>query len=702
MRKFFWLILFVSISMSLLGQNNTKYLKPYQLKKYADIAAKSGDIYTAIDYYEAYNKEHPGRASIQHKLGNLYYRERNYKLAADFLRKAFKGNRKKYVLDQFYYAVCLKNLGNYEKSEQQFRVFLKYVKKDKDKDFQGELAKNQLDFFEQIPNIIGNTQNVIVTHLDSAVNKPHIDFSPIPFGDDQLIYASLKEEELKYYNPVTDELPVRQFYLATYNGSKWKSLGEFNDVINGGGLNTGNGAFSFDGQRFYFTRCEKYTPTRVICQIYRSIKMHNEWQEPQLLGENVNIPYYTSTMPSLGISKKNTDVLYFVSDRTGGKGGLDLWFSVYDERKGEFKKSKNCGRKINTIGSEITPYYNTQTKTLYFSSNHLPGLGGYDVYKSVGGGRQFEEPKNLGFSINSSYDELYYILTSSRKKGYFVSNRPGGFSIRHETCCDDIYEFVYTDFINIAVTGQVYGITDSTFFRSIQSDYKEDMQVNLSDIDDKDEVMDLLYNHPVALYMVDPTTGSELFVLNDSTTSGSYFFPLETEKKYVIKVQDFNRKEKVLEFNTLGITRSDTLILDAIIVNTIPDEPIIVKNVYYEFGMSNLTNTAKQTIEKTIYRIMKNYPNIVIEISSHTDSVSSDELNIRLSQDRAQSVVDYLINKGIDPQRLIAKGYGESNPIANNTNPDGSDNPEGRALNRRTEFRIVGAISDDSEIIYEE
>jgi outer membrane protein OmpA-like peptidoglycan-associated protein len=206
----------------------------------------------------------------------------------------------------------------------------------------------------------------------------------------------------------------------------------------------------------------------------------------------------------------------------------------------------------------------------------------------------------------------------------------------------------------------------------------------------------------VALYVIEPVSGEEMFIRNDFTTSGSYFFNLETEREYVLKVQDFNRKEKTLEFNTFNITRSDTLVLDALIVNTIPNEPIIVKNVYYEFAMSNLTAEAKRTIDKTIFNIMKNYPTIVIEISSHTDSVSSDEFNMRLSQDRAQSVVDYLISKGIDRERLVPKGYGESQPIAPNSHPDGTDNPEGRAMNRRTEFRIIGSLNDDTEVIYED
>ncbi|HPG74362.1 MAG TPA: OmpA family protein, partial [Bacteroidales bacterium] len=171
---------------------------------------------------------------------------------------------------------------------------------------------------------------------------------------------------------------------------------------------------------------------------------------------------------------------------------------------------------------------------------------------------------------------------------------------------------------------------------------------------------------------------------------------------YFITVKDFNRVEKRLDFTTKNITQSDTLVLDAILVNTIPTQPFIVNNIYYEFGMSRLTDKAKITIDRTIYSLMSKYPKIVVEIRSHTDSVASDEFNLKLSQDRAQSVVNYLIGKGISSDRLVAKGYGESFPIAPNSHPDGSDNPDGRAKNRRTEFRIIGSVEDYSEVLYED
>ncbi|NLA24972.1 MAG: OmpA family protein, partial [Bacteroidales bacterium] len=280
-------------------------------------------------------------------------------------------------------------------------------------------------------------------------------------------------------------------------------------------------------------------------------------------------------------------------------------------------------------------------------------------------------------------------------------NRTGTNSLRHENCCDDIFEFAYTDFIVIAVTGQVVGITDSSFYKSIEHDYKKNQHLNFENITDTSQI-EVLYDYPVSLFKKDQKTGKDVFIKTGYTTGGHYFFNLEQGVDYHITVKDYNQVEKRIDFTTKPITYSDTIVLDAILINTFPNQPIVVNNIYYEFGLSRLTDKAKITIDETIYQLMTNYQHIVVEISSHTDSVASDDFNMRLSHDRAQSVVDYLIQKGIDKERLVAKGYGKNRPIAPNSNPDGTDNPEGRAKNRRTEFKVIGTIEDYSDIIYEE
>ena len=675
--------------------------KPMQVLKQAKIAEKSGDIFSAIDLYKIYDELKPGKANVQHSLGNLYLREKNYREAKVYLLQAYKTEQEKYILDLFEYARCLHILGEYKDAVKYFKLFASQTRRIKELKNHSRLANDYIEGIAAIPILKDSALNVVIKLLDTNVNHPHIDFSPIPYDKDKLIFASLPQNEITYYNPDEDVLPTRKFYLAQRDGDKWKNLGEFDTTINGNNINTGNGAFSGDGKRFYFSRCEKDFSHKVVCKIFVSKLSNNEWQEPIALPEAINTPLSSNSMPTIGVSRRNTDIIYFVSDREEGRGGTDLWYSFYDNKRQTWKEPKNCGKKINSIANEITPYYNIDTKTLYFSSDGHPGMGGFDIYKSFGERKSYDGAKNVGYPINSSFDDLYYILEDSRQRGFFTSNRSGGYSLRHENCCDDLYEFVYRDYIVIAVTGEIFGITDSLFFKAIEDEYKEDMALEL-DVLDRSNDIELLYDYPVNLFLIDPKTGKEIFIKTDFTEPGNYFFNLEQGKDYLITVKDFNKKEKRLPFSTKNITRSDTIELDAIIVNTFPEKSFIVKNIYYEFAKAELTDTAETTINKTIYQILLAYPDIVIEISSHTDSVDTDEKNMILSQDRAQSVVDYLIDKGIEEERLVAKGYGEHIPIAPNTHPDGRDNPEGRQKNRRTEFKVVGQVDNEEEIIYED
>ncbi|MDR2009309.1 MAG: OmpA family protein [Bacteroidales bacterium] len=686
-------------------KDNIEKYSSGKLLKQAKKSLKLGDIFSAIDYYKIYDEIKPGRADVQHDLGMLLFKEKNYKEAKKYLYNAYEKDNQKYLMDLYYYALSLQAVEEYDNAKYAFELFQKEARRNNELKEYVRMAKVQSDLIDNIPAIKRDSAlNVTINLLDTVVNKPHIEFSPVPYDGDKLIYASLNENKLNYYDINKDKLPVRKFYVAKRDGRSWKSLGEFDTIINGNNINTGNGAFSADKNRFYFSRCEKEPDLeKILCKILVSRLENNEWQQPVELPSVINTNNTNNSMPAIGVSRVNSDVLYFVSDRLDGRGGADIWFSYYDPKKEEWKEPKNCGKKINTVLDEITPYYNIDTKTLYFSSDGHPTFGGFDIYKAVGEGRDFSAPVNVGYPINSSYDDLYYILEDSRERGFFTSNRPGGYSLRHETCCDDIYEFVYRDFINIAVTGKVFGITDSTFFKSIEQQYKNEMALGLDILDHSNDI-ELMFNYPVNLYMVDAQTGKENFIKISETDShsGRYFFNLEPEMDYVITVRDFNEKEKRLAFTTRNITHSDTLELDAILVSTFPAQSIIVQNIYYEFTKAELTKDAKNTIDITIYQIMKTFPDIIVEISSHTDSIGSDQLNDKLSQARAQSVVDYLISKGINKDRLVAKGYGRHYPIATNTNPDGSDNPEGRQKNRRTEFRIIGQLENIDEIIYGE
>ncbi len=269
----------------------------------------------------------------------------------------------------------------------------------------------------------------------------------------------------------------------------------------------------------------------------------------------------------------------------------------------------------------------------------------------------------------------------------------------HETCCDDIFEYRWADYIHISLIGKVYAIKDSSLYEQLEKQIVD--KYFIEELDAETEKVNPLPNKKIDLYVV--SDNDRVFIKSTTTNEvGEFYFNLEPKKNYKVVIDNYGYFNKELSISTQHITQSDTLRADAIYINVVPLEPIVIKNIYYEYAKWNLTDSSKFILDNTVYKIMMENPRIIVEISSHTDNISSDEYNVKLSQKRAESVVKYLISKGINKERLVAKGYGESKPIAPNTNTDGSDNPEGRQKNRRTEFRIIGSLDQYSKVLYEE
>lgn len=196
------------------------------------------------------------------------------------------------------------------------------------------------------------------------------------------------------------------------------------------------------------------------------------------------------------------------------------------------------------------------------------------------------------------------------------------------------------------------------------------------------------------LYLRDEISGEKYLAEELRVNPCTFSFALEPDRDYTIEAKKDGYFNDMVDVSTKKKTPADTLNVD-LQLRKIPKKPIVLEGILYDFDSANLTPSAKVSLDTGLYPIMTENPQIIIELSSHTDSKGSDSYNLKLSQERAKSVVDYMIEKGIDSRRLKDAGYGESLPIASNTNEDGSDNPEGRALNRRTEFEIIGELSED-------
>lgn len=682
------------IGVSAQSKSGEQWLSAGQLKNFARNADRLGDVYTAIDYLERYCKIKPKDAELNFRLAELYRVSRNYEKAAPQYAKAYKNDPDKFPVALFYQAQMLKSLGKYDEAKEMFTKAQRKLKDFRSETITSAVLKDEIKGCETASAIINAPVKVSMDHMNSTINRPHIEFSPIPFNDTILIYASLKLDSINKFNRDNPGiLPVRQFYTAKKVDNDWIGGEKFSDVINISGVETGNGSFSRDGKRFFFTRCGRNWQNKMKCEIYMSEKVGNSWSQPQRLNDLINTPDYTATQPTVGTtSKSNFDILYFVSDRPGGRGGMDIWYSIYNPKKKEFLAPKNCGMKINTAGDELTPFYEHSTRTLYFSSAGLAGLGGLDIFQSMGEQRKWYTPSNVGYPLNSSYDDLYFTTSRSREEGFLTSNRPGGLALHNPTCCDDIYHFRWTDFIRLDVTGQV--------FPNEKTEYGPKKNYNDFNFMKAADSIKPMQGAIIGLYMIDKETKEKVFIDRDTTdVNGKYHFDLLPNKDYKFEMEGFQYFNEQVHLSTDMITFSFTIEMPPIWVNVITDDPIVLKNVYYAFDDATLSDAAKKEIDKTLLELMQKAPDLIIEVGSHTDSLGNSEYNKKLSQQRADNVINYLVSKGVEKKRLTAVGYGADKPVANNFNKDGTDNAEGRDKNRRTEFRVIGTLSSKADDI---
>lgn len=668
-------------------------LSARQLKNYGKNSDRLGDIYSAIDFLEPYCKLKPNDEELNYRLAELYYLSHDYPKSEKQFAKVYKNWPDLYPQALFYEARSIKSQGRYADAKDIYLKFQRKFKLVKNQPVTLTNLKEEIAGCDMAVTLIANPVKVKVERMNSTINGPHIELSPLSVNDSLMYYSSLKLDSVFYFERSDSvKTPVRQFYAAKRIGNDWIGGKPLDATINIPGVETGNGALSKDGKRFYFTRCSRNWSGKMRCEIYLAKKSGNTWDTPEKLDVSINDPNYTATQPTIGYtSKSNMEVLYFVSDRPGGKGGYDIWYSIYNKKKDEFSVPKNAGSRINTSGDEITPYYDNASRTLYFSSTEHNGMGGFDIFQSLGELRKWQPVQNLGYPLNSSYDDLYFSIGHSREDGFMVSNRPGGNSFRNETCCDDIFQYRWTDFIKVAVTGAIYPAERGKVGRNLDQSQLLAM---------KDSIKPLA-KAIISLYMIDKTTKEKIFINRDTTKeNGIYYFDLLPDRDYKFEMEGSQYFNEQVNISTDGINFTYTIEMPPIWVNVLPiDKPIVLSNIYYEFNKSDLSDIAKKSIDTTLLELMEKATDIIVEVRAHTDSIGNPEYNKNLSQTRAENVVNYLIGKGIDKKRLIAKGYGSERPVAPNSKPDGSDNPEGREKNRRTEFQIVGTLSSLSEDI---
>lgn len=779
MRK---LILVTLFAIALVNSSNLfaqidkeKAIRPKQELKIADLLYAQGHYYSAIEYYKEYIRQKPESRYAKYWLAKSYLEAADYKNAKQWFenfhnhtpspkektKRLEKENRDIYGLSKLYYGIALKHNGDYEEANKQLRAFKGSFasgddnKKKKNSDSTDWIARANVE----IQGAELGAQNlaarkVKVKPLSNSINSAYTEAAPFPVNDSVLYYTSLNKNELVFTNRVKD-IPYHSLYESKKVDGEWQKGKKMTGIFDDKKFGVGTVALSEDGNRMYFSKCFNNEIDEVICNLFFSEKgKTGKWGEAVKLNNEINSPKYTSTHPAVRTTGENMDIVYYVSDREGGVGGMDIWYFIRTA-KGDFKGPRNL-KGINTEFDELSPFFDNLDEVFYFSSNGYPSLGGFDIFKSTENEELgWNKPENVGKPINSTADDLFYKREFGKTSGFLVSNREGTTLVNNRYPGDDIFYFedfkygldgfifkedkggetpldgasvklyVVDEAGNEVLLEELEKVSDNYFFNLRPDlDYKvevvkpgyaskfeyistkdipyedtinQNLSVNKTTLtvsgflyDDKDTLMENRLSNATLILTELLPNGTERTISTQrlQEPNKNYSFVLDAGKNYTVAAaKDGYFKKKV----NISSSSDNDLKTDILLSKIEKDKSYELENILYDFGKAVLRPESKVVLDGLL-EILRENPTLIVELSAHTDNIGSDEGNLKLSQARAQSCVDYLVSKGIPKTRLVAKGYGKSVPIAPNENEDGSDNPDGRQKNRRTEFKIIGGF----------
>lgn len=439
------LSLAMPMQASVLQQARSNGMTWKEHSKLAEQYEKEKKLHAAAEQYELAWRKRSDKVDFLVKAADLYYQTRNYRKAVETYQ-FFKDNTRAYPQARFQYAMSLKQCGKYDEASTEFLLYINHFEgKDRDRAAMVGVVSEQLNGCT-LGIQLSETEDkrVQVEHLSCNVAGAQ-NVSPIPFSDD-IVYFSIRGANNK-----------SSLVRTQQQEGEWQPADTVRSLPIAPQVQLGNGTFSPDFSRFYYTQVEADPKGRQWSRLYCLKRTGNTWSNPIRLRDYINTEGVNATHPCIvHASGGKREILYFASDRKGGKGGMDIWFASRDMRHDDidFELPKNAGTLINTEGDEVTPHYDNENGYLYFSSNGRATVGGLDIFRAKGQEVRWVSPENLGFPYNSGADDWYFVKNKSGASGFFVSNRLYG-SSKLTSTEDEIFSFNIQKNLQIALEGQV-------------------------------------------------------------------------------------------------------------------------------------------------------------------------------------------------------------------------------------------------------
>ena len=566
-------------------------------------------------------------------LAGVYGQQKNYKASTEYYEKAF-GMDAGYTLEyKLPYSINLAGLGEFEKALTAINDLLENdPPKNSNTLKAAQYRKRCYEFAVEYARKNPNKGYVFAPqNMGTEINTAESEYFPsLTIDGSEFIFT-------RRLNGTNED-----FFTSKKENSNWSSAkpleGNVNTPQNEAAQN-----ISQDGQWLVFTGC--YRPDGFgSCDLYISYKEKDGWSKPINLGGWINTDQWES-QPCLSPDKRE---LYFASRRHGGYGGSDIYVSRLLPN-GKWSEPENMGEDVNTSGDEQSPFMHADNQTLYFTSNSWPGYGDDDIfYIRKGPGGTWSKPINLGYPINTINREGTLFIGADGKTAYYASDRSdskGGMDIYSFELREDVRPYK-----TLWVKGKVFDKKTSAGLPS---------SVELIDIKGKQTISNV-----------------------QTDEQGNYMITLPVGKDYAFNV---NRKGYLFYSENISLSTDH---MDSVFQKDIALQPIeanasiVLNNIFFDVNKWEIKTESQAELDK-IVQLLNDNPTVRVQIAGHTDNVGKPSENLSLSNNRAKAVVTYLISKGIQPQRLSAKGFGETKPVADNKTE------EGRAKNRRTEMTVV-------------
>ena len=632
---FVFVIAFLSPAFS---QNSNS--KVVDLCKKAKVELNNKNFKKVENYLAKAKKIDSTYADIYVIQGDMYNFSLKSAKAADSYNKALKYAKNPKPLLYFITAEEEVKVGRYESAQLHYNIYLDKtlpecpLMKETHKgletcEFAINAMKNPVDFTPI--NIGPNINSEYDEYLPAVVaDESEIIFTVMRPRDNQTICAFCQMEE--------------DFYASKKENGEWMPRYKLDYPINTG-YNEGAQCISPDGKYLFYTICNTDFGNG-SCDLYWSKRIGNRWSRPR----NFDAPVCTKFWESQPSISPDGKTIYFASNRPGGFGKMDIWKTTMTE-EGLFSVPENLGKNINTDGDDSAPFIHADGRTLYFVSDGHTGMGGKDIFFSTLTDTGWTKPTNLGYPINTPADEINILINAAGTTAYFSTDKEGGYGGQ------DLYYFALDERLRPTPVTYIKGkVFDENTYEPLHAAI---------------EMIDLNTNEVTTSTFSDPVSGEFLACI----LTGSNIMMNVSHPYYLLYSENFQIEKNYTELEpylkNIALKRPEV------------GESFVLRNVFFDFDKSTLKKESEVELNKLADYLASN-KGIKIEIGGHTDNQGSESYNERLSSDRAKAVYDYLVNKGIDSKRMTYKGYGMSKPIASN------DTEEGRALNRRTEFTIVG------------